>query len=48
MYDKTVVTNLFSNAPSRYGDRKGGYCRVITEKRVRRGDSAEMAVIELV
>jgi len=48
IYDKDIVKSLFEEAPKRYGDRSGGYCRVVTEVRVRRGDSAEMAVIELV
>jgi large subunit ribosomal protein L17 len=48
IYDKDIVKSLFEEVPKRYGDRNGGYCRVVTETRVRRGDSAEMAVIELV
>ena len=48
IYDKDIVKSLFDEAPSRYQDRNGGYCRVITEARARRGDSAEMAAIELV
>ena len=35
-------------APERYADRQGGYCRVLREDLPRRGDSAEMAIIELV
>jgi large subunit ribosomal protein L17 len=37
---------LFSQAGERYGDRNGGYTRVIKTVR-RRGDNSEMAVIEL-
>ena len=48
VFDKEIVRMLFNDAPTRYGDRNGGYCRVITEIRTRRGDNAEMAVIELV
>eukprot|EP01038_Epipyxis_sp_PR26KG_P010562 gene10562-14188_t len=48
VYDKDLVASLFEQAPERYADRQGGYCRVIKEKMPRRGDSAEMAVIELV
>lgn len=48
IYDKDLVAALFEQAPERYADRQGGYCRVIKEKLPRRGDSAEMAIIELV
>lgn len=48
IYDKKIVSNLFDVAPARYGKRNGGYTRVITEKYLRRGDAAEMAIIELV
>lgn len=48
IYDKTLVASLFKSAPERYGGRNGGYCRVIKEKMPRRGDNAEMAIIELV
>jgi large subunit ribosomal protein L17 len=42
------VRALFENGPERYGDRAGGYTRVKPEPFLRRGDAAEMAVIELV
>lgn len=48
VYDEAVVRALFEEAPSRYGERQGGYCRVIKEDRPRRGDCAPMSVIELV
>ncbi len=48
IYDKNLVASLFDQAPARYGERNGGYCRVIREEGVRRGDSAKMAIIELV
>lgn len=48
MYDKDLVAALFEGAQERYGDRQGGYCRVIREDLPRRGDGAEMAIIELV
>ncbi|KAK9815392.1 hypothetical protein WJX72_002936 [[Myrmecia] bisecta] len=48
VYDKEVVKNLFDEAPKRYGDRTSGYCRVTREVRLRRGDAAQMAYIELV
>ena len=48
IYDKDLVASLFEQAPERYADRQGGYCRVLREDLPRRGDSAEMAIIELV
>ena len=48
LYDKDLVASLFDAAPERYGDRQGGYCRVIKEDLPRRGDAAQMAIVELV
>ena len=42
-----VVTKLFSEIAPKYAERNGGYTRV-TRTGARRGDAAEMAVIELV
>ena len=47
LYDKQLVHALFSQAQERYGNRNGGYTRVVRTLR-RRGDNAEMAIIELV
>ena len=47
LYDKQLVHALFSQAQDRYGNRYGGYTRVVRTIR-RRGDNAEMAIIELV
>lgn len=47
IFDKNLVHSLFEQAPERYGSRPGGYTRIIRTVR-RRGDNAEMAVIELV
>lgn len=47
LYDKNLVHALFEDVQQRYGNRNGGYTRVLRTIR-RRGDNAEMAVIELV
>lgn len=44
---KQLVHALFEQVPTRYGDRPGGYTRIVATVR-RRGDNAEMAIIELV
>lgn len=46
IYDKQLVHALFENAPERYAERQGGYTRILRTIR-RRGDNAEMAIIEL-
>jgi large subunit ribosomal protein L17 len=38
---------LFEQAPERYGDRNGGYTRILRTVS-RRGDNSEMAILELV
>ncbi len=42
-----VVTKLFSEVAPKYSERNGGYTRVV-KIGPRRGDAAEMAVLELV
>ena len=42
-----VAKKLFDQIGPKYADRNGGYCRII-KTGPRRGDAAEMAIIQLV
>ena len=47
IHDKAVVQELFSDIMPKIGDRPGGYLRLVKLGQ-RRGDAADMAVLELV
>jgi large subunit ribosomal protein L17 len=47
IYDKQLVHALFASVAERYGTRNGGYTRIIRTV-PRRGDAAEISIIELV
>ena len=47
VFDETVVKNLFDEIAPRYAERNGGYTRAL-KLGPRRGDSAELVILELV
>lgn len=47
LLDEDVVKNLFDTIAPKYADRQGGYTRII-KVGFRRGDAAEMVLVELV
>ena len=44
---EAVVKKLYDEIAPKYADKNGGYCRII-KTGPRRGDAAEMAIIELI
>ena len=46
IHDKKVVKKLFDTLGARYAERPGGYTRIL-RLGPRRGDNAEMAIVEL-
>ena len=47
IFDEDVVTKVFDVLATKYADRQGGYTRMIKVGQ-RRGDAAEMVILELV
>jgi len=47
LQDKETTNKLVTEVAPKFKERNGGYTRII-KTRVRRGDAAEMAYIELV
>ncbi len=47
MSDPAILQKLFSEIGPQFADRQGGYTRIMKLDAVRRGDNAEMSIIEL-
>lgn len=48
LYRRKTVHMLFSDVAPRFMDRNGGYTRIIRTDAFRKGDGAEMAILEFV
>ncbi|MFN4245336.1 MAG: 50S ribosomal protein L17 [Brevinematia bacterium] len=46
--NKRALVKLFNNVAVRYVNRPGGYTRIVKLGKYRKGDNAELAIIELV
>lgn len=46
--DKNAVKKLFDELGPRYQERQGGYTRVVKFNKLRKGDAAEMSLLEFV
>jgi len=46
--DKDILHKMFAQIAPRYAERPGGYTRILKLGKFRRGDDAELALIELV
>ncbi len=46
--DKTVAKKLFENIGPRYGERPGGYTRIVSFQKGRLGDNGSRTILELV
>jgi large subunit ribosomal protein L17 len=47
LYEEAVVRKLFDTIAPKYAERSGGYTRIIKAGQ-RRGDAAEMVILELI
>jgi len=46
LFDRSVVSHLFSEIAPRFSEQNGGYTRIL-KTRIRKGDASQMAILEL-